>query len=497
MKKNTLLFVSTALTVAMTAAASAFGAYDAGRPRDFYRLDSMERDFIRYDDDYNRAPYGSSQREIADRYRRAVYQDALREGGLVFTDRYQASGIVRESSDRANQYYENFRRAQRTSLRESFYSELTLVAFRGVSVDIEIFSQRARFYEMESITLETYRSFVNAPVNSTLERGYRDAFQTARDSALRVLGFEVSRLSYNERYQLEMDLNQKARTAPFNSALERFYRDALDVIRNGGGGGYPQPNPPYPNPPVPGPGPGPGPAPQPPQNREALTLMGVSREGTRVSEQGGELRLVKSDEIVIRGIGYDKQGNSGSVGVRATVSNSSDRLAVTNQADGSVLIKAILPMTGQPAVEMMIEGKLNSGTTKSVRLRVSVVRRAFNGFDRATANNLVSRAYAGILYRGADEAGLRQYVDRLVRDGMKGWREVLTILASSPEFAQNVRPNYSAREILANMYEKLLGPNRPLDPEAEAYLPALEQGRTAEVAIQIGTSEEFFDKNLP
>lgn len=469
-----------------------------GRPgypggRDFYRLDQLERDFLRFDDDFRRAPIGSWQSAQADRFRRDAYAEALRESARIFTDTYQSWGNVNESRDRALRYSREFAYVRPRELRGDFYRELAESAFLGIQGDLQQFERRARYYELESLTETFYSDYANSNSysNPVQDRGFRGAFQNSREAALRVLNYELARMSFQEARRLEMELDRKLRSAPRQSELERFYYDAILLVRRAtGGGGYPAPYPPQPAPYPP------QPAPAPPSSEE-LKLMGVSREGVRVDERGGSLRLARRDEINLQGFSTDSWGGQGGrVALRATVLSADDQyLQISQNQDGSVTLRALMAMSNRPAVELLLEGRLPSGATRSLRLQVSVVRREFRGFDRATATDLVTRAYRAILFRAPDESGLRQYTEALLRDGLRGWSSVLTVLATSPEFLQNVRPRFSGRDIVSSLYENILG--RRMDPAGEGYIERVERGQTAQVAVEIGNSDEFMDRVLP
>ncbi|HEX4924183.1 MAG TPA: DUF4214 domain-containing protein, partial [Bdellovibrionales bacterium] len=119
-------------------------------------------------------------------------------------------------------------------------------------------------------------------------------------------------------------------------------------------------------------------------------------------------------------------------------------------------------------------------------------------FTPKTARDAVARAYKGILGRDADEGGLNGYTEGILRDGYDGWLSALISISESEEFKNNVQPNLTDRELLAQIYEGLLGPNRALDPAGEAgYLDDVAAGRVTGVVLSVGQSDEFFEKVLP
>src|SRR5688500_3585513 len=54
--------------------------------------------------------------------------------------------------------------------------------------------------------------------------------------------------------------------------------------------------------------------------------------------------------------------------------------------------------------------------------------------SRATLERAVNRTYEAILWRAADEGGLKAYADTVERDGIKGWRSSLRSMSESEEF---------------------------------------------------------------
>ena len=119
-------------------------------------------------------------------------------------------------------------------------------------------------------------------------------------------------------------------------------------------------------------------------------------------------------------------------------------------------------------------------------------------FDPRTAPELVRRAYQAFLSR-EPEAGVAERASRAFREqGMAGWMAFLTGITSSPEFKNGIRPRFSDEKLLTSIYANMLG--RGVDPDGRrAYLSLLGEGRIAEVAEGVGSSDEFLsalDKSI-
>lgn len=115
-------------------------------------------------------------------------------------------------------------------------------------------------------------------------------------------------------------------------------------------------------------------------------------------------------------------------------------------------------------------------------------------FTSLTAGDAVRRAYRGLLWRDPDAMGGAWFKSLVETEGETGWKKTLAALAESDEFRRTIRP-HSDDEILAQMYEGLLGPRRPVDPSgAAAFLPHIRANRITLVAQAIGQSDEFYDR---
>jgi hypothetical protein len=115
-------------------------------------------------------------------------------------------------------------------------------------------------------------------------------------------------------------------------------------------------------------------------------------------------------------------------------------------------------------------------------------------FSSLTAAEAVRRAYRGLLWRDPDAMGGAYFTNLVQTEGDTGWLKTLAAIAESDEFRRHIRP-HSDGEILAQMYEGMLGPMRPVDPSGEAaFLPHIRANRITLVAQAIGQSAEFYDR---
>ncbi|MGD2090942.1 MAG: DUF4214 domain-containing protein [Candidatus Aminicenantes bacterium] len=102
----------------------------------------------------------------------------------------------------------------------------------------------------------------------------------------------------------------------------------------------------------------------------------------------------------------------------------------------------------------------------------------------------VSRGYPAILGRGVDPDGLKTYVKFLETGGTL--LQFCQQLADSDEFKNN-RQHLPAKDLAAGLYQEIL--KRPADPGGlESKINAIKEGKIAQQAANMLSSQEFFDK---
>jgi len=114
--------------------------------------------------------------------------------------------------------------------------------------------------------------------------------------------------------------------------------------------------------------------------------------------------------------------------------------------------------------------------------------------DKSLISTMIKKAYSAILFREADEGGLNHYISVITDRGFQGWVDTLKAMTNSKEFHDN-QSGKASTELLANFYEKFLGPNRPVDPTGEkAWTPLLEKRHFDQVVVGVANSQEFWNK---
>ncbi len=107
-------------------------------------------------------------------------------------------------------------------------------------------------------------------------------------------------------------------------------------------------------------------------------------------------------------------------------------------------------------------------------------------YDQERSEFAVQQVYRALLGRDGDADGVRQGVEQFMEGRSEPW---IRSVASSREFRDRSDAE-DAEEILGQIYQGLLG--RGMDTSGrDTYLRQIEQGKTADVVLEIMRSSEF------
>lgn len=114
------------------------------------------------------------------------------------------------------------------------------------------------------------------------------------------------------------------------------------------------------------------------------------------------------------------------------------------------------------------------------------------GWTAFQRQNAIKRLYKALFNRDPDSGALAYLDKELSEGGHERFKDHARNGATSGEYMQATKSKKTSAQILAQMYEGFLGPNRGVDPSgSESYLPRIADNSDSWVAGELAGSDEF------